>query len=105
MNYNRLFDKKFKECPLLATMLDEARGRNVKIFYIDDPLHVGVFDGVDTWVSPVKGCFHYLKEGLLDRQIVLAAQGKITAETPTRKTLNKPLQHIGKVFQRRPTHG
>ncbi len=102
-DYNRLFDKKFKGCPLLAVMDDEARGRNVKIFYIDDPLHVGVFDGVDTWVSPVKGCFHYLKEGLLDSQIALAVQGKIAPEATVRKTFNKQ-QH--KVFQKREmTHG
>jgi hypothetical protein len=99
MNINRLFDKRFKGCPLLATMEDEARGRTVKIFYIEQPTLVGVWDGVDTWISAVKGCFRNLKEGLLESQIALAAEGKIAPEVAQRRKLVVPLPR--KVPQRR----
>ena len=119
MNYNRLFDKRFAGQPLLATMEDEARGRTVKIFYIEQPTLVGVWDGVDTWISAVKGCFRNLKEGLLESQIALAAEGKIAPEALQRRKLitatgrfatepamqSLPIPGVRKVFQKRkPTH-
>jgi len=78
--FNTLFEKRFLGCPLLATMRDEPRDRTVKIFYINEPGLVGVNDGIDTWISPVKGCFHNLKEGLLESQMVLAAAGRVSPE-------------------------
>lgn len=87
MNYNRLFEKRFSGQPLLATMYDEARERTLKLFYIEEPDHVGAYDGVDVWISPTKGCFLGLKEGLLASQIVLATQGKILPEAVQRRKL------------------
>jgi len=99
MNYNRLFDKRFAGQPLLATMFDEARDRTVKIFYIEESTHVGVYDGCDVWISPVKGCFKSLKEGYLNEQILLAEQGKVSPEVPQRHKLNTTL--VRKVFKHR----
>ena len=99
MDYNRLFDKRFAGQPLLGTMFDEARNRTMKIFYIEESEHVGIYDSVDTWISPVKGCFKSLKEGFLLEQIALAEQGKISPESPQRhRLLTAPVK---KVFQHR----
>ena len=99
MDYNRLFDKRFAGQPLLGTMHDEARNRTMKIFYIEEPDRVGIFDGVDTWISPVKGCFKSMKDGYLNEQILLAEQGKIPPEAPQRHKLNTTL--VRKVFKHR----
>jgi hypothetical protein len=80
VEFNILFDRKFSGCPMLGTMYDEARDRTMKLFYVNMEGHVGVFDGVDTWISPIKGCFRQLKEGFLQEQILLAQQGKIGPE-------------------------
>lgn len=99
--FNALFEKKFLGCPLLATMRDEPRDRTVKIFYINEPGLVGVNDGIDTWISPVKGCFHNLKEGLLESQIILAAAGSVKPEQEVRPRHTMPARPL---MQRRLVH-
>ena len=113
MNYAELMKKKFLGCPMVATMQDTNRERTVKIYYIGETVpvpdpkqkeqgnaHVGVNDGVDVWISPVKGCFHLLHAGYLEQQLVLAAEGKIAPEqlVTIRKTINRPPV---KIMQRR----
>ena len=103
-SFEILFKSKFKKCPLLATMRDEGRDRTVKIFYIGQQVLagnalVGVYDGVDTWISPVKGCFQSLKDGYLASQIELAAQGKLLPEPTQRKQL--PVLPVRKSYPHR----
>ena|ERR1017187_3280998 len=90
MNYAELLKKKFMGCPMVAQMPDTNRERTVKIYYIGEVAHVGLNDGVDVWISPVKGCLQAMPVGVLEKQLVLAAEGKIAPEqVPTLcKTIN-----------------
>lgn len=105
MNYAELLHKKFMGCSLLATMSDTSRERTVKIYYIGSLTHVGLNDGVDVFISPVKGCLHSLPVGFLEKQLVLAAEGKIAPEqtVTVRKTINRPLP-VKIMHRRESTH-
>lgn len=54
MKYNHLFMSKFEGCVHLASYHDPHRQRDVKVFMVPgDHEHVGIYDGVDTWIAPV----------------------------------------------------
>lgn len=54
MKYNHLFNTKFAGCLHLAGYHDPHRNRDAKIYMIPgDHAHVGICDGVDTWIAPV----------------------------------------------------
>jgi hypothetical protein len=54
MAYNNYFASNFARCRLLATARDPHRDRAVQLFQIPgEPEFVGVFDGVDKWISPI----------------------------------------------------
>ncbi|TXH49520.1 MAG: hypothetical protein E6Q97_22550 [Desulfurellales bacterium] len=51
MSYNHLLNSHFSGKPVIAQINDTGRNRLIKVFYIDSPTEVGMFDGVDAWVA------------------------------------------------------
>ncbi len=51
MNYNALLNSHFAGKPVISQIEDKGRNRLIKVFYIDSPTEVGMFDGVDAWVA------------------------------------------------------
>lgn len=49
-HYNHLLNSHFAGKPVIAQINDTGRNRLIKVFYIDSPTEVGMFDGVDAWV-------------------------------------------------------
>jgi hypothetical protein len=52
-SYDRFINSKGKGYTLLAIKRDEARDRDVKIFYLGEDDHIGINDGVDVWIGSV----------------------------------------------------
>lgn len=50
--YNEMLASHFRSKPILVTIFDPHRNRNVTLHYIDDDILVGCSDGIDAWVSP-----------------------------------------------------
>ena len=97
--YERFFNSRGKSGTLLAIKQDEARGLHVHIYYIGEDEHVGIRDGIDTWISPIPphALFTMFDKHELQELIAKAKKGQvIDIEVPTvqRKTLVLGNTHI-----------
>ena len=84
--YERFFNSKGKSGTLLAVKRDEARALNVYIYYIGEDEHVGIRDGIDTWISPIPphALFTMFDKHELQALIAKAKEGEvIDIEVPT----------------------
>jgi hypothetical protein len=85
-HYDRFFNSKGKSGTLLAVKRDEARGLYVYIYYIGEDEHVGIRDGIDTWISPIppNALFTMFDKHELQELIAKAKKGEvIDIEVPT----------------------
>ena len=109
MSYARFFNSKGRGYTLLAVKRDVARERDVKIYYIDEDTHVGINDGVDSWIASIGSSlfFDFAKDELAGLIARVKAGETIQAITTTierkRLVLDIPpiLRKSIKQFQKR----